>query len=46
VFYYLGMDQYRLKQQTESKRSLQRALDLSLPGELASEARRVLAELK
>jgi tetratricopeptide (TPR) repeat protein len=46
VFYYLGMDQYRLKQRTESKRSLQRALDLSLPGELASEARRVLAELK
>jgi Flp pilus assembly protein TadD len=46
VFYYLGMDQYRLKQQTESKRSLQRALDLSLSGELASEARRVLAELK
>jgi tetratricopeptide (TPR) repeat protein len=46
VFYYLGMAQYRLKQQTESKRSLQRALDLSLPGELANEARRTLAELK
>jgi tetratricopeptide (TPR) repeat protein len=46
VFFYLGMDQYRLKQQIESKRSLQRALDLSLPGELANEARRTVAELK
>jgi hypothetical protein len=46
VFYYLGMSQYRLKQPAESKQSLQRALDLNLPAEMASEARRTLAELK
>jgi tetratricopeptide (TPR) repeat protein len=45
VFYYLGMDQYQLKQQADSKRSLQHALDLSLRGELANEARRTLAEV-
>ena len=44
--YYLGMAQYHLKKRTESKQSLQRALDLSLPSELANEARRTLAELK
>jgi Tfp pilus assembly protein PilF len=46
VLYYLGMSQYRLKQPAESKKSLQRALDLNLPAEMASEARRTLAELK
>jgi tetratricopeptide (TPR) repeat protein len=46
VMYYLGMAQYRLKKPAESKQSLQRALDLNLPGELVAEARRVLAELK
>lgn len=44
--YYLGMAQYRLKNRTESKVSLQRALDLKLSGPEAAEARQVLAELK
>ncbi|MSU62727.1 MAG: tetratricopeptide repeat protein [Pedosphaera sp.] len=46
LMYYLGMSQYRLQKQAESKLSLQRALDLNVPGELAEEARRILAELK
>ena len=46
VFYYLGMAQYRLKQPSESKQSLQRALDLNLEAGLAVDARRTLAELK
>jgi len=43
--YYLGMAQYQLKS-PESKDTLQRALDLNLPTELADEVRRVLAQLK
>jgi len=46
VFYYLGMAQYRLKQLSESKQSLRRALDLNLEAGLAIDARRILAELK
>jgi tetratricopeptide (TPR) repeat protein len=44
--YYLGMAQYRLKKRAESKEALQRALDLNLKADLATEARRTLAELK
>jgi tetratricopeptide (TPR) repeat protein len=46
VMYYLGMAQYRLKQSTECKQSLQRALELNSTNELANEARRALAEQK
>jgi tetratricopeptide (TPR) repeat protein len=46
ALYYLGMAQYQLKSKAESKASLQRALDLNLDPKLASDARRVLAELK
>ena len=46
VFYHLGMAQYQLKQRAESKKSLQRALDLKLSIKLSAEAQRVLAELK
>jgi uncharacterized protein HemY len=46
VFYYLGMDYYKLKQRTQCKQALQRALDLRVPDTLAAQARRVLNELK
>jgi uncharacterized protein HemY len=46
VMYYLGMGQYQLNQRIESKKTLQRALELNLPGALAAEAQRVLKELK
>ncbi len=54
AMYYLGMAHYqlskdqkdRLKEQTESKKSLQRALDLQLQANLADDARRVLTALK
>ena len=46
LMYYLGMAQYRLKHNAESKTALQRALDLKLSGAPATEAKRVLAELK
>ena len=46
LMYYLGMAQYRLKHNAESKTALQRALDLKLSGASATEAKRVLAELK
>jgi tetratricopeptide (TPR) repeat protein len=39
VLYYLGMSQYELKRRPESKRNLQRALELGLQGELAAKAR-------
>jgi hypothetical protein len=42
--FYLGMAQRRLKQNAESRASLQRALALNLRGDLAEEARRILAE--
>ncbi len=46
LMYYLGMAQYHLKQKVESKKSLQRALELKLPLQLAGEAGRAMAELK
>jgi tetratricopeptide (TPR) repeat protein len=46
VAFYLGLTQYQLKQRDAGKQSLQRALELNLPGDLAVEAKRVLAELK
>jgi tetratricopeptide (TPR) repeat protein len=46
LLYYLGMDYYQLKQRNNSKESLQHAVDLNVPSPLASEAKRVLGELK
>jgi tetratricopeptide (TPR) repeat protein len=46
LMYYLGMSQYRLKDQAGSRTSLQRALALKLSGNLAEEAKRTLNELK
>jgi Flp pilus assembly protein TadD len=46
LMYYLGMAQYHMNRKAESKTSLQRALDLNLSGAPATEAKRVLAELK
>ncbi len=46
LIYYLGMDQYQLKQKAESRKSLQTAMALKLPDSQASEAQRVLTELK
>ena len=44
--YYLGMAEYHLQNRVDCKANLQRALDLNLPDALATEAKRVLAELK
>jgi tetratricopeptide (TPR) repeat protein len=46
LMYFLGLTQYKLKQRSESRQSLQRALDLHLRADLAVEARKILAELK
>jgi tetratricopeptide (TPR) repeat protein len=46
ALYYLGMAQFRLKQRAQSKETLQRALALNMPANLATEARRVLAGLE
>jgi tetratricopeptide (TPR) repeat protein len=46
LFYYLGMSHYKLKQTALGKDSLKRALALNLPTNLATEATRVLTELK
>jgi Flp pilus assembly protein TadD len=43
--FYLGMAQARLKD-AAGKKSLQRALEMSLKPELAAEARKTLSELK
>jgi tetratricopeptide (TPR) repeat protein len=45
LFYQLGMAQYKLKQNKESKVSLNKALALAPNSQLASEAKRLLAEL-
>ncbi|HZM04410.1 MAG TPA: tetratricopeptide repeat protein [Candidatus Saccharimonadales bacterium] len=45
-FYYLGMDYYHLKQKSDSKQALQRAMALNLPPALAGDAKKVLGELK
>jgi len=46
LLYYLGITQYGLKRGTESKSDLQQALALNLSGTQATEAKRILAELK
>ena len=46
LMYYLGAAQFRLKQPADSRRSLQRALELNLRPDLATDARRILQELK
>jgi tetratricopeptide (TPR) repeat protein len=46
LFWYLGMDYYALKQNTQAKTALQQAVALKLPANLDQEARRVLALLK
>jgi tetratricopeptide (TPR) repeat protein len=43
---YLGLAQYQLKNNTQSKTTLQQAVLLELPRELADEAGKVLAQLK
>jgi tetratricopeptide (TPR) repeat protein len=45
LFYYLGAAQSKLKQKTESRQSLQKALELKLKPELAAEAQKLLKEL-
>jgi tetratricopeptide (TPR) repeat protein len=45
LMYYLGMAQYRLNRRTESRQTLQHALNLNLKADLAVEARRILTEL-
>jgi len=44
VFYYLGASQAKLKQRSESQKSLKRALELKLKPDLAGEAQRLLKE--
>lgn len=44
LFYFLGAAQSKLSQRTESRQSLQRALDLKLRPDLAIEAQRILSE--
>lgn len=44
IWFFLGMSQNRLKTKTESRQSLQQALDLGLRSDLAVEARKILSE--
>jgi Flp pilus assembly protein TadD len=44
--YYLGMSQWQLKEQTQSKDALQRALAAGLGEPLSTDAKRVLAEMR
>jgi tetratricopeptide (TPR) repeat protein len=46
LLYYLGLAQYRLNNNVESKANLQRALNLDLTGKDAADARHMLAELR
>jgi tetratricopeptide (TPR) repeat protein len=46
MYYYLGMDDYQLKQSRDSKQALQRALAMNIPDKQITEAKRVLAEMK
>ena len=46
LMFYLGMAQNVLDKQAESKQSLQKALKLNLPDDLAAEARRIISEQK
>jgi tetratricopeptide (TPR) repeat protein len=45
LFYCLGISEFRLKNYSDSKKSLQRALVLNLTGQQATDARQTLAEL-
>jgi tetratricopeptide (TPR) repeat protein len=45
VFYYLGIAEFHLRNRAESKTSLERALNLNLSGQQATDARQTLAEL-
>jgi tetratricopeptide (TPR) repeat protein len=45
LLYYLGMAQYKLRERTDSKKSLTQAIDLKLPDNMASEAKKILAQL-
>ncbi|HWD18130.1 MAG TPA: tetratricopeptide repeat protein [Verrucomicrobiae bacterium] len=44
--YYLGMDYYKLKRNSQSKRALDKALSLNLASNLAADAKRALGEMK
>jgi tetratricopeptide (TPR) repeat protein len=46
LLYYLGKAEYQLKHKQESKEAFQRALNLNLQSDLASDAQKLLAELK
>jgi predicted Zn-dependent protease len=45
LFYCLGISEFRLKNYTTSRKSLQHALNLNLSGQQATDARQTLAEL-
>jgi tetratricopeptide (TPR) repeat protein len=45
VFYYLGMDYYKLKQRNDSKQALQHALKLGVASNLAGQAQAIIKEL-
>jgi uncharacterized protein HemY len=45
TLFYLGMSHYRLKELTESKAELQRALDLNVADQEANEAKRALDDM-
>ena len=46
ILFYLGMDYYQLKDNANSKKTLQRAMGMKLPDDLAAQAKGVLALLK
>jgi len=46
VWYYLGLAHHQLKQKEETRQALTQVLTLESTGSMASEARRVLAEIK
>ena len=46
ALYYLGMDYYKLQRPFDSKRALQKALAANLPPDLASDAKKVLSQIK
>jgi tetratricopeptide (TPR) repeat protein len=46
VFYWLGMTYYRLKDESQSRQALQKALALNPAGKFAADAKSILKELK
>jgi Flp pilus assembly protein TadD len=44
--FYLGMARYRLNRRAEAKQALQRALELGLTGDPATQAKKTIAEIK